>query len=445
MSRSPTQLPPHQPHLRPSAPARPVTSASASAPVRPWAARLRRAGPGAVTVILVTTSLLCSLAALAYESNARGTQGAAAAWVTTGMIAAFGVSALVIVRHRYPVALTVVACAFALVFPADTFAALVGLSCVVATRSRRKAVVATVAVSVVTVVAVLRDGLRPAQFQVFTAKVAGEVPQPLSWWFYALLVVMVLAFAVGVGVFRRTSVDLDHLREQSSRSARTTADLQSELTRQEERDLIAREVHDTLAHRLALVSLHSGALEMAARDHPELQGFAHEVQANAHRSLEDLRGLIGVLRDPGSRRSAGSGVPATVTLEDLSELLNASRKAGSQMVATVMINDSASASAPLTHAAYRVVQEALTNIHKHAPTSPIDVDLTASAAAGVRVLVTNALSPGSCQAIPGAGAGIAGIHERVRLLGGRSWIGPHDGRFVVDVWLPWHSVDSAST
>ena len=385
--------------------------------------------------------MLCSLVALAYEGNARESAGVAAAWVATGMIAAFGVSALIIVRRRYPVALTVVASAFALIFPADAFAALVGLSCVVATRSRRQAIVATAVVSVVTGVAVLRDALRPAQFQVFTGTPTGEDAQPLPWWFYTILAIAVVAFAVGAGLFRRTSVNLGHLREQSTRSAETTAALRSELTRQEERDLIAREVHDTLAHRLALVSLHSGALEMAAREHPELQGFAHEVQANAHRSLEDLRGLIGVLRDPASRRKDGSGVPATVTLEDLSELLTASRTASNQMVATVMINDSASASAPLTHAAYRVLQEALTNIHKHAPTSPIDVDLTASATAGVRVLVSNPLPDSPGAAIPGAGAGIAGIHERARLLGGRSWIGPHEGRFIVDVWLPWHSVD----
>lgn len=398
----------------------------------------------ATTVALVTMSLLCSLVALANEASARGSAGAAVLWVTAGMFASFGVSALIIVRHRYPVVLTVVASAFALVFPADTFAALVGLSCVVASRSRRQAIMATAAVSLATVVAVLRDAHRPAQFQVFTTTTAGETTQPLAWWFYTILAVAVLAFAVGVGLFRRTSANMGQLREQSSRSAQTTADLRSELTRQEERDLIAREVHDTLAHRLALVSLHSGALEMAAREHPELQVFAHEVQANAHRSLEDLRGLIGVLRDPGSRRRAGSSIPATVTLEDVSELLTASRKAGSQMVATVMINDSASASAPLTHAAYRVVQEALTNIHKHAPTSPIDVDLTASAAAGVRVLVSNAIAPGSGPAIPGSGAGIAGIHERARLLGGRSWIGAHEGRFVVDVWLPWHAVAGPS-
>lgn len=110
------------------------------------------------------------------------------------------------------------------------------------------------------------------------------------------------------------------------------------------------------------------------------------------------------------------------------------------MVATVMISDSSSASAPLTHAAYRVVQEALTNIHKHAPAAPIDVDLTASATAGIRILVSNPVEPGDSAAIPGAGAGIAGIHERARLLGGQSWIGPHEGRFIVDVWLPWHAV-----
>ena len=403
----------------------------------------RRGGSTAATVSLVVVSLFCSLAALSFEANALGASGAGAVWVGVGMLAAFGVSAMVIVRDRYPVALTVVASVFALLFPADAFAALVGLSCVVAARPRRQAIIATAVVSVVTVVAVLRDSLRPAEFQLFATKTEGAAAQPLPWWFYAILAVVALAFAVGVGVFRRTSVNLGHLREQSHRNAQTTADLRTELTRQEERDLIAREVHDTLAHRLSLVSLHSGALEMAAREHPELQAFAHEVQANAHRSLEDLRGLIGVLRDPGSRRPDGPGTPATVTLEDLSELLTASRTAGSQMVATVMISDSSTASAPLTHAAYRIVQEALTNIHKHAPSAPIDVDLTASAAAGVRILVSNPVAAGGGAVIPGAGAGIAGIHERARLLGGRSWIGPREGRFVVDVWLPWQAVAAA--
>ncbi|SDC55996.1 Signal transduction histidine kinase [Sanguibacter gelidistatuariae] len=435
--------PPTHPAAAPQVPPRhvpPPYQPGTPGPARPWTAGARRSGPVAATVALVAVSLFSSMAALAFEGNAHAMSGVGAVWVTAGMFAAFGVSAMIIVRRRYPVALTVVASAFALLFPADAFAALVGLSCVVATQPRRRAIVATAAVSAVTVVAVTRDFLRPAEFQLFTTKPPGGLAQPLPWWFYAIVAIVALAFTVGIGLFRRTTVNLSHVREQFSHSAQTTADLRSELTRQEERDLIAREVHDTLAHRLALVSLHSGALEMAARDHPELQVFAHEVQSNAHRSLEDLRGLIGVLRDPGSRRSDSPGAPATVTLEDLSELLTASRKAGSQMVATVMINDSASASAPLTHAAYRIVQEALTNIHKHAPSSPIDVDLTASAAAGVRILVSNAMPHGSGPAIPGAGAGIAGIHERTRLLGGRAWIGPRDGRFVVDVWLPWQAV-----
>ena len=403
---------------------------------------MRRAASVAATVSLVTVSAFGSMAALAFESSAHEGSDVVAVWTAVGMIVALGVSALIVVRHRYPILLTAVASTFALFFPADTIAALIGLSCVVATRSRRQAIVATAGVCVVTVLAVLRDFARPAQFQLFTTKSTTPelAAQPLPWWFYAILAVTALALAVGVGLFRRASVDLGQLREQSTRSAQTTADLRTELSRQEERDLIAREVHDTLAHRLSLVSLHSGALEMAAREHPELQAFAHEVQSNAHRSLDDLRGLIGVLRDPGSRRTDGAGTPATVTLEDLSELLTASRKAGSQMVATVLISDSSHASAPLTHAAYRVVQEALTNVHKHAPGTPIDVDLTASAAAGVRILVSNPAVQVSGAVIPGAGAGVTGIHERARLLGGRSWIGLHEGRFVVDVWLPWHGV-----
>lgn len=317
------------PPVRPQA----GTFPGAPTPDSPWSAARRRSGPTAATVALVTVSLFGSLGALSFEGNSRAMSGVAAVWVSVGMVVAFGVSALVIVRHRYPVVLTVVASAFALIFPADSFAALVGLTCVVATRPRRQAIVATAGVGVVTVIAILRDALRPAEFQILAPKPVDGPVQALPWWFYTVLAVVALAVAVGIGLYRRTSVSLGHLREQSSRSAQTTADLRTELSRQEERDLIAREVHDTLAHRLSLVSLHSGALEMAAREHPQLQAFAREVQSNAHRSLEDLRGLIGVLRDPAARRAEGPVVPVTVTLEDLSELLTASRTAGSQMVA----------------------------------------------------------------------------------------------------------------
>ena len=88
----------------------------------------RRGGSTAATVSLVVVSLFCSLAALSFEANALGASGAGSVWVGVGMLAAFGVSAMVIVRDRYPVALTVVASVFALLFPADAFAALVGLS-----------------------------------------------------------------------------------------------------------------------------------------------------------------------------------------------------------------------------------------------------------------------------------------------------------------------------
>jgi len=390
----------------------------------------------ALDVLLVATALSSMLVATAYSSIPYPDDTARTAWAIAGTVVGTGVASLVLVRRTYPVLVALVGSVYALVLPGDAFVALVGLAAVVASRPRAQAVRVGALVTVATTVAVLRDALRPAVGQVFSVRTPAGEPAAVPGWVHVAVLVVALGVAVGTGLYWRTRRDLSEVRAEQHAQAKTSAHLRTELTRQEERDLIAREVHDTLAHRLSLVSLQAGALEVVAAGDPEMEEAASAVQANAHRSLEDLRGLIGVLRDPGAARSLAPEPPAQLSLDDLAELLTTTREAGTPVVATVVVNDASTASAPFTHAVYRIVQESLTNAGKHAAGLPLDVALTASAASGLHLRVSNPLAVTE-STVPGARAGITGIHERVRLLGGRAEVGPRDGRFVVDVWLPW--------
>lgn len=398
----------------------------------------RRAGAVAVHVALVVVALASMLVASSYSAMPDPVAGLRLAWAAAGVACGTGVASLLLVRGRYPVLVAVVGSVYAMLLPGGAFVALVGLASVVATRPRRQALLVGAMVGAATGVSVLRDALRPAAAQIFssTQPVGEVVAAPV--WSHPLVFVVSLGAAVGAGLYRRARRDLTEVRAESHERAQTTEHLRTELTRQEERDLIAREVHDTLAHRLSLVSLQAGALEVVAAGDPELQEAASAVQANAHRSLDDLRGLIGVLRDPATVRTSATEPPVQLSLDDLAELLTTTREAGTPVVATVVVSDATSASAPFTHAVYRIVQESLTNASKHAPGLHLDVALTASAASGLHLRVSNPL-PAQARAggVPGSGAGVTGIHERVRLLGGRAQVGPSDGHFVVDVWLPW--------
>ena len=418
--------------------ARPYADAVPPTEKHPASPGAWRPGTVALHVVLVVFALASMLVASSYSAMPQPASGLRLAWAGAGMVLGTGVASLVLVRGRYPVLVAVVGSIYALLLPGDSFVALVGLASVVATRPRREVLAVGGLVTLATGAAVLRDASRPAAGQVFSSTQPGGEVVAAPVWSHVLVFVLALGVAVGVGLYRRARRDLTEVRAQSREQAQTTEHLRTELTRQEERDLIAREVHDTLAHRLSLVSLQAGALEVVAAGDPELQEAASAVQANAHRSLDDLRGLIGVLRDPASARSVTTEPPVQLSLDDLAELLTTTREAGTPVVATVVVSDATSASAPFTHAVYRIVQESLTNASKHAPGLPLDVALTASAASGLHLRVSNPLPrEARTGGVPGAGAGVTGIHERVRLLGGRARVGPHDGRFVVDVWLPW--------
>jgi len=234
--------------------------------------------------------------------------------------------------------------------------------------------------------------------------------------------------ALGFGLFIRA-------RRQLVRSLHEHADRSAEEARAAERRRIAREMHDVLAHRLSLLSVHAGALEFNA-DAPaeEVAEAAGVIRESARSALEDLRGVIGVLREDAGESPTE---PPQPTFADLPRLVEESRAAGMRITAGIELGE-APPPAAVGRTAYRIVQEGLTNARKHAPGAA--VTLTVSALEDhlyveVRSLAPVAVASGS--PLPGAGTGLIGLAERVTLAGGELEHGVDpDGAFVLRARLP---------
>ncbi|MGX1694777.1 sensor histidine kinase [Microbacterium keratanolyticum] len=204
-----------------------------------------------------------------------------------------------------------------------------------------------------------------------------------------------------------------------------------EVARQAERERIARDMHDALAHRLSVLSLHAGALETAPSDSAQVGEIARTVREQSHAALQDMRGLIGDLRS----EPVQSTPP---TMRAVWALVANLRASGVPISAYVVFDSPSRASTQLESAVYRIVQEALTNAIKHSPRSTIDVFVQAEPTEGVRIRIVNPLpvdAKGS--AVPGGGNGLIGVRERAAALDGTAWIGAHESTFIVDVTLPW--------
>ncbi|MGN9839589.1 sensor histidine kinase [Nonomuraea sp. H19] len=226
-------------------------------------------------------------------------------------------------------------------------------------------------------------------------------------------------------------------RRQLIWSLRQRAEIAAEEAKRMERERIAREMHDVLAHRISMLSLHAGALEFRP-DAPagEIAKAAGAIRTNAHLALQDLREVIGVLRH--ARSDGDDTVPdrPQPTLADLPTLVEECRQAGMD----VRLDQRAGHDAPegLGRNLYRIVQEALTNARKHADGAPVIVTVSGERGKGLAVEVRNPLWSRHLLRIPGAKAGLIGLTERAELAGGQLEHGPTpEGEFVVRAWLPW--------
>lgn len=261
-------------------------------------------------------------------------------------------------------------------------------------------------------------------------------PDPdLPYLASVIIFVLMTAVVVACGMVVRSKRQLMLSFRDRARRAETEARLRAEQAQRLAREAIAREMHDVLAHRLTLLSVHAGALEFrpdAPRE--EVARAAGVIRESAHEALQDLREIIGVLR-AGDQDDTGRPQP---TLAALDALVAESREAGMKVVLDTRVTDPAAVPASVGRTAYRIAQEGLTNARKHAPGTEVTVSVEGAPGEGLTVSVRNPAPDGEVTPVPGSGQGLIGLTERATLAGGRLEHGPEtDGGFGVRAWLPW--------
>ncbi|GAA3355705.1 sensor histidine kinase [Saccharopolyspora gregorii] len=222
---------------------------------------------------------------------------------------------------------------------------------------------------------------------------------------------------LGLWLYQRRDL-LRSLRERAVQAERER-DLLAERAVGAERRRIAREMHDVVAHRVSVISLQAGALTMTAADERTEQ-VAEVIRVSSSAALSELREMLRALRDDAENPGGDHAAP---TLEGVRELVADSVAAGAD-IALDMPAELPEASTAVGRAAYRVVQEALTNAGKHAPGSPVRASV-AVGPDGLAVEVVNARGTGTT-VVEGSGYGLIGMRERVTLAGGTLQVGRTD-------------------
>lgn len=175
-----------------------------------------------------------------------------------------------------------------------------------------------------------------------------------------------------------------------------------------ERAQLAREMHDVVSHQVSLIAVQAAALQVASPS-AEAREAGGTIRRLSVTTLDELRSMVAVLRVAGS---SSPGLAPQPTMSDLRSLIETS---GIRVEVRGELPDGVGA--PVQRALYRTVQEALTNVRKHAPDAAVTIDF-ASTATTVTVSVTNTRATRPALALPGAGVGLIGLKERAELLGG---------------------------
>jgi signal transduction histidine kinase len=285
----------------------------------------------------------------------------------------------------------------------------------------------------------VRPALLVSALFVFSAVVCSIWLGRTNTWSVMLPTTATAAAATGWGMFVRARRQLISTLRDRAQRAEADQLVRAERARLAERTRIAREMHDVLAHRISLVALHAGGLEVALDMPPaQVRESAALLRLTAHQALEELRDVIGVLRDePGQARPSTLPQP---TLADIPRLVEETRRSGTTIDFEMQVDGAAAAPGPLGRDAYRIVQEALTNITKHARGTLAQVRVAGAPNHGLHVSVRNPPAMGAHDrpAPPGSGTGLLGLQERVTLANGVLVHGPDaSGGFVVEADLPW--------
>ncbi|MEV1061717.1 histidine kinase [Streptomyces sp. NPDC050263] len=373
--------------------------------------------------------------------------------VAAGVVFGSVAGSVLVVRRQWPIAVVLVAIA---ITPAQMgfLMGIVGLYTLAASEAPRRIIASLAGMQLVGTLIVTFVQVRQSM---------NRGTLTLGDWFVPFAAITTslgltappLLLGMYVGARRRL---MESLRERADSLERELqllaerAEERAEWARSEERTRIAREMHDVVAHRVSLMVVHAAALQAVARKDPEKAvRNAALVGDMGRQALTELREMLGVLRSGGPRERAAASVPfAAVTavvvdegegpcLEDLDELVGQSAAAG--MVVELSVDGEVRAYvAEIEQTAYRVVQEALTNVHKHAAGAKTQVRL-AHRVGEIAMQVENGppaeMGSASSAGLPSGGNGLVGMKERVVALGGVFVSGPTEaGGFRVSAVIP---------
>ena len=366
------------------------------------------------------TALVLALSAMAWAPLAGWQWSHARWWFYADLGIGAAALALTFLRRRFPVSVAAVTAA------ANTVSASAGGPATLAlmslsTRRRWPQIVPVAAVSVAAGTVIERFGPASAA----------------DWRGTLAIVTAIVGVTVGWGLYIGSRRELlATLRDRAER-AEAEQELRAERARAAERTRIAREMHDVLAHRISLLTLHAGALAYRTDlDSAQVRRSAELIQQTAQSALTELRDVLGVLREPGGVDAPEMPQPDAA---DLPALIAETRAAGVHIDYTDRCADAALPVAT-GRTVYRIVQEGLTNARKHAADTRVTVTLTGAPGDGLELTIANPLRVGAVppRARPGGGFGLVGAAERVALAGGTlsHRITPDD-RFEVRAWLPW--------
>ncbi len=237
-----------------------------------------------------------------------------------------------------------------------------------------------------------------------------------------------------IGLISQSRTEVSRERAATIQARHQAQESRIARARAEEREAIAREMHDVLAHRISMIALHSGALAHRPDLDPDrAQQTAALIRDNARRCLEDLRTVLSSLRSNGSD---GSGAeppqPDLTTLPVLvAEIID------NQPVDLDLAVDPVTVPDALSRNGFRMIQESLTNACKHASGAPIQVRIAGRPGDQLHITVRNRLTSVALPDRTGSGLGLIGMTERAAALGGSMDSGTVGDDFVVTVALPW--------
>ncbi len=384
----------------------------------------------------VALTLLLSVSNLVFSKTG---QGEFSPYLALSLFGAFTVPFVLLWRNRFPEVVMVITLAATTLLTIGASTAWVALGSLFRRREEplRKDPwlwLATIAVTGVTYLAVSRDLSSPDSSHsivgIFLDEPQGaDWREALPWHTEAVLTAILMAIVLSISALTRAQGRIHRVERRAQHTLEANTSLNQQIARFEERERIARELHDSLGSKLAAISMLSGAMRTSPDAGEAARSHAEQLQLAAQEATAEMHEIV--------RTYLSHPAPA-MSLRDLEALINESLRGGALIHSELGLDTAAPAPKAVNRALYRVVQELITNATKHAPNRTLTLRVAGGPEqGGIQVFASNPIPAPSPGAPSTGGSGIIGSAERVEQLGGWLHTAVENNTFIVQVWIPW--------